>query len=1455
MALMLLVAMQIFSVISSDVATVYAAEVTDNEETVTEASSEQNIDEEIEAPDSSDNSEDISQENSEEISNDIPEDEPSEEQADVEEVEETAPATEDEEEIKEDEETVEVEDFAKEHTAEELELLGEEIDAEQKLLAAAGNASTVKASGAVTSTINYRYDSGTSTLYLTGKGAMPDLKPDSNKLPDFVSAINGKSVNIVIDEGITSIGKYNFIFPSYIKSIKLPGTLTKIGDYAFFFERFSKNQELCIPASVKTIGVKAFYGCGNLKAVVFKGNMPTFGANAFGCVNAVAYYPTDNKTYTKSKMDAASKQFDYVEWRTAETVGKSGKCGSVNWSYDEKSKTLTISGNGPMGDYTNTNKAPWYDMALTNVIINPGVTRIGNYAFNNMEIVNIRIPNTIKQVGDYAFLNAECGYGSTEVAFPLINSSSFTEIGEGAFQNARFYATTATVLDLSNATVISERAFYKCYVGRKENTATFPLKLSNNLRRIEDQAFEEATFIKGQLILPSNITYIGDRAFYDDEGITGTLTLPDTLMEVNCNSFAEMGISTVNVGNGVKNIMASAFYDNRNLQEITIGKNVEFIGTRAFEINNSNVVKCNFYCKAPRYGHYAFSKINALIYSEDASWDKYEVDDFACAYQGSTIEFKTKLVPITLKYFNDKYKPCTTQTVINVRKNSVYQKKNLPTSVNINGQDRKIKSWYRDGALKLEFPSYMTVSGPMELYAHYTEDKVTPEHTVDPLIMAKMGFESNADVPKGIWVYCDETVEYTGKPIKPCLRVFYYTLELSEGKDYTVTYSKNINAGKASYTIQGKGSYAGKKTGEFEILPINIATSKYFVEYQDNTLTTVELAYNGKVQKPKITVRKAGYTKKEYLAENKDYTVKYIGTDKTDANTYNKDAFKAVGKYKVEIIGKGNYKGSLVCHVKIENKIDISKCKITLPKLSGNYDSKISSLDKPFVEYQGKSLLMDKDWSYTYLMDSDAGYITYTFNGISAGRCVGTVDKKAKIKGKNISTVYVELDTDKDPADVQYSYRDILKVYTDKGAALKKDSSKLLRYGFDYKVEVLETKGKFKVKLRAGDYPTVGCRYIGHKVVEFKSKKYKDISNCSIKAMPITVTEVKLGNPILDVRLNGNKLTPNVDYRYNLSQSISKPSNGAVVYFDAEVEGIGNYCGKKTFSGKVTKISLASAKVVKSASEINIKKGLVIIYKEKVFKPEGIINPEFEIRYYYTDASSGKTNYQVLNKRDDYYLHIPTSRKPGKAQLTIEGCNAWTGKKTLTYMIDKYATSDVSNSGCGVLEKKMGVNIPTDLNLLHNGTILKPGVDYTIEKTIYRDSEAKIPVKQTEVVKAGTQLYAAINFKGNYQPDRRIIRFTVVKNTIKSGKATIADRVYDYDTSKNRPRVEDVTLVVNGKTLPKDSYYILNYSDIGKAGTVTVIIQGIPSKGYVGRIKATYKLTQKKFVVEGRQKL
>ena len=32
MALMLLVAMQIFSVISSDVATVYAVEVTDNEE-------------------------------------------------------------------------------------------------------------------------------------------------------------------------------------------------------------------------------------------------------------------------------------------------------------------------------------------------------------------------------------------------------------------------------------------------------------------------------------------------------------------------------------------------------------------------------------------------------------------------------------------------------------------------------------------------------------------------------------------------------------------------------------------------------------------------------------------------------------------------------------------------------------------------------------------------------------------------------------------------------------------------------------------------------------------------------------------------------------------------------------------------------------------------------------------------------------------------------------------------------------------------------------------------------------------------------------------------------------------------------------------------------------------------------------------------------------------------------
>lgn len=69
---------------------------------------------------------------------------------------------------------------------------------------------------------------------------------------------------------------------------------------------------------------------------------------------------------------------------------------------------------------------------------------------------------------------------------------------------------------------------------------------------------------------------------------------------------------------------------------------------------------------------------------------------------------------------------------------------------------------------------------------------------------------------------------------------------LEKGKDYKiVSYSNNVNAGKAYVTIQGINGCTGKATMYFKINPANITTAKVTTSYSGTTLN-VKLVHNGK---------------------------------------------------------------------------------------------------------------------------------------------------------------------------------------------------------------------------------------------------------------------------------------------------------------------------------------------------------------------------------------------------------------------------------------------------------------------------------------------------------------------------------------------------------------------------------------------------------------------------------
>lgn len=83
---------------------------------------------------------------------------------------------------------------------------------------------------------------------------------------------------------------------------------------------------------------------------------------------------------------------------------------------------------------------------------------------------------------------------------------------------------------------------------------------------------------------------------------------------------------------------------------------------------------------------------------------------------------------------------------------------------------------------------------------------------------------------------------YTGSSITPDILVSDGNSNLSQNKDYTVSFSGNTNAGTAEYTINGKGNYSGRLNGTFYIgkADISAENSGYIIKAADS------VPYSGK---------------------------------------------------------------------------------------------------------------------------------------------------------------------------------------------------------------------------------------------------------------------------------------------------------------------------------------------------------------------------------------------------------------------------------------------------------------------------------------------------------------------------------------------------------------------------------------------------------------------------------
>ena len=244
---------------------------------------------------------------------------------------------------------------------------------------------------------------------------------------------------------------------------------------------------------------------------------------------------------------------------------KSGYCGgegngrNLSWNYDSSwDLRLTISGTGKMKDYgrpySEEECAPWHNdttnnVLAENVVIEEGVTSIGNWAFTNHDASygEFVIPSTVTRIGDYAFDNS--------ILPGITLPDKLTEIGEGAFR----CSTLPSVTIPNRVTAIGDSVFYACY-------ELANVSLPSNLTSIGTETFYYCESLK-KISLPVSLTYIGRDAFRES-GLTN-IELPSRMSKIEDGTFAYCSdLAVVTIPVGITQIGYSAFAGCRSLTDV-----------------------------------------------------------------------------------------------------------------------------------------------------------------------------------------------------------------------------------------------------------------------------------------------------------------------------------------------------------------------------------------------------------------------------------------------------------------------------------------------------------------------------------------------------------------------------------------------------------------------------------------------------------------------------------------------------------------------------------------------------------------------------------------------------------------------------------------------------------------------------------------------------------------------
>jgi|GEM_PF-487920 len=435
---------------------------------------------------------------------------------------------------------------------------------------------------------------------------------DENGKPIAVPAERWADLTeVVIEDGVTEIGKDVFQGCVGLTKVTIPDSVKKIGTWSFYMCKGLKNVD--IPANMEigdssfrqsgleqvtvsggsvgnyafhrsedlkkitvnceTIGEEAFSGCDYLTDITLGENVKTLGDKAFYTCDAL-----ERVEIPSTVTDIGEKTF-YSCPALKEAIIRAGTVKAGTFYNCRALATLVISDNATL-DASFTVGNTYAKETLETVKIERG--EIGISAFNSCpNLTTVELGNGVTSVGDNAFskctalTSVNIGDGVTSIgknAFNGCTALTNANIGSGAIGESAFNGCTslANVTLGNGVTQIGKNAFIRC--------AQIPsITIGSGVTSIGSGAFNGCTALTNANI---GSGAIGANAFQDCSRLA-SVTLGDGVTSIGANAFLRCTeLTSMDIGSSVKTIESYAFSGCKALEEVTIS--AAQIGNQAF---------------------------------------------------------------------------------------------------------------------------------------------------------------------------------------------------------------------------------------------------------------------------------------------------------------------------------------------------------------------------------------------------------------------------------------------------------------------------------------------------------------------------------------------------------------------------------------------------------------------------------------------------------------------------------------------------------------------------------------------------------------------------------------------------------------------------------------------------------------------------------------------------------